>query len=64
MVHLLANFLAQKCPDIFLLNELKIDLSEANIYLDFNNYQFITKPRNKYGGGIFLMRNSIPNSFV
>ncbi|RNA11501.1 hypothetical protein BpHYR1_006125 [Brachionus plicatilis] len=50
-VHLLANFLAQKCSDIVLLNELKIDLSEANIYLDFHCYQFITKPRNKYGGG-------------
>ncbi|RNA39306.1 RNA-directed DNA polymerase from mobile element jockey-like, partial [Brachionus plicatilis] len=54
-VHLLANFLAQKCPDIVLLNELKIDLSEANIYLDFNNYQFITKPRNKYGGGVAIL---------
>ncbi|RMZ99654.1 hypothetical protein BpHYR1_003286 [Brachionus plicatilis] len=45
-VHLLANFLAQKCPDIVLLNEIKIDLSEANIYLDFHSYQFMTKPRN------------------
>ncbi|RNA04460.1 hypothetical protein BpHYR1_054582, partial [Brachionus plicatilis] len=54
-VHLLASFLAQKCPDIVLLNELKIDLSEANIYLDFHNYQFITKPHNKYGGGVAIL---------
>ncbi|RNA00008.1 hypothetical protein BpHYR1_023752 [Brachionus plicatilis] len=40
---------------IVLLNELKIDLSEANIYLDFNNYQFITEPRNKYGGGVAIL---------
>ncbi|RNA09501.1 hypothetical protein BpHYR1_018460 [Brachionus plicatilis] len=57
--HLLANFSAQKCPDIVLLNELKIHLSEANIYLDFHNYKFITKPRNKYGGGAILIKEGI-----
>ncbi|RNA02139.1 RNA-directed DNA polymerase from mobile element jockey-like [Brachionus plicatilis] len=51
----LSQFLAKKCPDIVLLNELKIDLSEANIYLDFHSYQFITKPRNKYGGGVAIL---------
>ncbi|RNA38586.1 hypothetical protein BpHYR1_048431 [Brachionus plicatilis] len=54
-VHLLANFLAQKCPDIYLFDELKIDLSEANIYLNFHNYQFITQPHNKYGGGVAIL---------
>lgn len=65
-VHLLDNFLAQKCPDIVLLNELKIDLSEANIYLDFQNYQFLTKPRNKYRGGVAILikrRNRIYTRF-
>ncbi|RNA07509.1 hypothetical protein BpHYR1_025885, partial [Brachionus plicatilis] len=41
----------------FPLNRLdtQIDLSEANIYFDFHNYQFITKPRNKYGGGVAIL---------
>ncbi|RNA01183.1 hypothetical protein BpHYR1_013050 [Brachionus plicatilis] len=34
-------------------------VSEANIYLDFHNYQFITKPRNKYGGGVAILIKEI-----
>ncbi|RNA29072.1 RNA-directed DNA polymerase from mobile element jockey-like [Brachionus plicatilis] len=45
----------QNCPDIVLLNEIKIDLSETNIYFDFKNYHSITKPRNRYGGGVAIL---------
>ncbi|RNA21490.1 RNA-directed DNA polymerase from transposon X, partial [Brachionus plicatilis] len=54
-VQLLETFLAQKSPDIVLLNGIKIDLSESKIYLDFKNYVSITKPRNKYGGGVAIL---------
>ncbi|RMZ98385.1 hypothetical protein BpHYR1_036525 [Brachionus plicatilis] len=54
-VQLLETFLAQKSPDIVLLNEIKIDLSESNIYFDFKNNVSITKPRNKYGGRVAIL---------
>ncbi|RNA05591.1 hypothetical protein BpHYR1_009109 [Brachionus plicatilis] len=41
--------------NILLLNGTKIDLSESNFYLNFNNYQSIVKPRNKFGGDVAIL---------
>ncbi|CAF0725089.1 unnamed protein product, partial [Brachionus calyciflorus] len=47
-------------PDILLLNEIKIDSTQSNFYLDFINYQSIVKPRDKRGGGVaILIKNGI-----
>ncbi|RNA11557.1 RNA-directed DNA polymerase from mobile element jockey-like, partial [Brachionus plicatilis] len=47
-------------PDILLLNEIKIDSTQSNFYLDFKNYQSIAKPRDKRGGAVaILIKNGI-----
>ncbi|RNA21373.1 hypothetical protein BpHYR1_014159 [Brachionus plicatilis] len=44
-----------KCPDVILLNEIKIDPNESNIYFNFKNYQPLVKARNKKGGGVAIL---------
>ena len=59
-VKLLEHFLTKESPDIILLNEIKMDLTQSNFYLDIKNYQSIVKPRDKKGGGVaILVKNGI-----
>ena len=47
-------------PDIVMLNEIKLDSIVSNDYLDFPGYNSISKPRNRYGGGVaILVRQSL-----
>ncbi|RNA02124.1 RNA-directed DNA polymerase from transposon X [Brachionus plicatilis] len=54
-IPLLEKFLAQNCPDIVLLNEIKINQNDLNFYFNFKNYNSIVKARNCYGGGLSIL---------
>ena len=56
-IEILKHYLIHNQPDIVLLNETKLDTCHSNFYLDFDNYNVISKPRNKYGGGVAILIN-------
>ena len=52
---LLQDYIQRCSPDIVMLNEIKLDSIVSNDYLDFPGYNSISKPRNRYGGGVAIL---------
>lgn len=59
-ISLIEQFLNKNNPDILMLNEIKCNKAQADMFPNFDGYINVNECRNEYGGGVaMLIKNSI-----
>ena len=52
-------FMANKPLDVLAINESKLDLVDSDRLVNLEGYNIVHRDRNKHGGGVFYLRNTI-----